>query len=89
MKSLEALSQLKLKSSSLRSLEIPVSSESAPIKKELQFLTEMTFIYILKLLGVEDDKKLSDIILRLKKGTPFYDFVFSVPGSDAVQNILY
>lgn len=78
MKSLEVLNQLKLKSSSLRSFENPVSSESASIKKELQFLTEMTFIYILKLLGVEDDKKLSDIILRLKKGTPFYDFVFLV-----------
>lgn len=78
MKSLEALNQLKLKSSSLRSFENPVSSESVSIKKELQFLTEMTFIYILKLLGVEDDKKLSDIILRLKKGTPFYDFVFLV-----------
>lgn len=78
MKTLEALNQLKQKSSSLRSLEIPVSSEFAPIKKELQFLTEMTFIYILKLLGVEDDKKLSDIITRLKKGTPFYDFVFLV-----------
>lgn len=78
MKGLEALSQLNQKSSSLHSLEIPVSSEYAPIKKELQFLTEMTFIYILKLLGVEDDKKLSDIILRLKKGTPFYDFVFLV-----------
>lgn len=78
MKSLEALSQLNQKSSSLHSLEIPVSSEYAPIKKELQFLTEMTFIYILKLLGVEDDKKLSEIISHLKKGTPFYDFVFLV-----------
>ncbi len=78
MKGLEALSQLNQKSSSLHSLEISVSSEYAPIKKELQFLTEMTFIYILKLLGVEDDKKLSDIILRLKKGTPFYDFVFLI-----------
>ena len=62
MKSLDSLNQLKVKSSSLRSMEIPVSSKSVPIKKALRFLTEMTFIYILKLLGLEDDKKLSDIV---------------------------
>lgn len=78
MKSLDSLNQLKVKSSSMRSMEIPVSSKSVPIKKALRFLTEMTFIYILKLLGLEDDKKLSDIVTRLKKGTFFYDFVFLV-----------
>ena len=50
--------------------------EAEPVKKQMQVLTEMTFIYVLKLLGVEDEKTLAELVSRLREGTPFYDFTF-------------
>lgn len=76
MNTLEALLQLQQASFSLLNAPVPVSVNAEPIKKQLQFITELTFIYILKLLGVEDEKKLAEIVSRLREGTPFYDFTF-------------
>ena len=72
---LASLNQVQQTSASLRKSQIiPTHLESPPVKNKMQYLTEMTFIYILKLLGVEDEEKLSEIVSRLKEGTPFYDF---------------
>ena len=72
---LAALNHLNQSSASLRSMQfVPTHRESQPVKKQMAYLTEMTFIYILKLLGVEDEAKLSEIVSHLKEGTPFYDF---------------
>lgn len=76
--SVTALEKLKRTNLELSSYDIPTDREFPPVKRELQLLTEYTFIYILKLLGIEDEKKLSEILLRLKEGTPFYDFTFLV-----------
>lgn len=73
---LERLNHLKQTTSSLKKSPVPVSLEAEPVKKQMQFLTEMTFIYILKLLGVEDEEKLAQIVSRLREGTPFYNFTF-------------
>ena len=73
---LTALGQLQNSSLSLPSATIPVHREHTPVKEQLTLLTELTFIYILRLLGVEDAKKLSEILSHLRKGTLFYDFTF-------------
>ena len=68
-----ALKQLNQTSASLRNSQfVPTHLEFPPVKKQMQYIAEMTFIYILRLLGVEDEKKLAEIVLRLKEGTPFY-----------------
>ena len=76
MNSLSALHRLQQTSTSLHSSPVPVSVEYPPVKKQMQLLTEMTFIYVLKLLGVEDEKTLAEIVVRLREGTPFYNFTF-------------
>ena len=53
---------------------MPVALGAPSVKKQMQLLTELTFIYILKLLGVEDEAKLAEIVSRLREGTPFYNF---------------
>ncbi|MBR1721834.1 MAG: hypothetical protein IJ727_05030, partial [Treponema sp.] len=73
---LESLNRLPKTSSSLFQAPHPLSLEAEPVKKQMQVLTEMTFIYVLKLLGVEDEKTLAKLVSRLRKGTPFYDFTF-------------
>lgn len=74
MKTLTALAELKNTYTSLKTAPIPVQLEAPAVKKEMQFLTEMTFIYVLKLLGVEDEKQLEAIVSRLREGTFFYTF---------------
>ena len=76
MKATDSLSRLEQTSFSLLKAPVPVSREAEPVKKQMQLLTELTFIYILKLLGVEDEKKLAEIVSRLREGTPFYHFTF-------------
>ena len=76
--SVTALENLKRTSLELSSYNIPTDREFPPVKRELQFITELTFIYILKLLGLEDEKKLAEIISHLRQGTPFYDFTYLV-----------
>ena len=76
MKTFATLNRLKQKSYTLISSPIPVSLEHPPVKKQMQVLTEMTFIYVLKLLGVEDEKTLAELVARLREGTPFYNFTF-------------
>ena len=76
MKATDSLSRLEQTSFSLLKAPVPVSREAEPVKKQMQLLTELTFIYILKLLGVEDEKKLAEIVSRLREGTPFYQFTF-------------
>lgn len=76
MKSVESLQLLQQTSFSLLSAPVPVAQEYPSVKTQLQILTELTFIYVLKLLGVEDEKKLESILSRLRKGTLFYDFTF-------------
>lgn len=73
---LESLNRLPKTSSSLFQTPLPVSMEAEPVKKQMQVLAEMTFIYVLKLLGVEDEKTLAELVSRLREGTPFYDFTF-------------
>ena len=73
---LSALHRLQQTSVSLLASPVPVSTEHPPIKKHMQVLTEMTFIYVLKLLGVEDEKTLAELVARLREGTPFYNFTF-------------
>ncbi len=73
---LESLNRLPKTSSYLFQTPLPVSMEAEPVKKQMQVLTEMTFIYVLKLLGVEDEKTLAELVSRLREGTPFYDFTF-------------
>lgn len=78
MKTLESLKVLKSTCNSLKSNVIPVAIEYPPIKTEMQFITEMTFIYVLRLLGVEDEKQLEKIVTRLREGTFFYTFTHLV-----------
>lgn len=78
MKTLESLKVLKSTCNSLKSNVIPVSIEYPPIKTEMQFITEMTFIYVLRLLGVEDEEQLEKIVSRLREGTFFYTFTHLV-----------
>ncbi len=78
MITLNTLKELKNTSSALKKQPIPVELEAPAVKKEMQFLTEMTFIYVLKLLGVEDENQLEKIVSRLREGTFFYTFTHLV-----------
>ena len=70
----KALHDLYQTSRSLPATSVPVSTDTPSVKKQMQILTELTFIYVLKLLGIEDEKQLSHILSRLRTGTLFYDF---------------
>lgn len=74
MSTLKSLNLLQQTSSSLLSTPIPVALSQPPIQYQMRFLTELTFIHVLKLLGVEDEAKLAEIISHLRKGSLFYDF---------------
>ncbi len=76
MKTVNSLDKLKQTVSSFASMSVPVSTNHEPVKRQMLTLTEMTFVYILKLLGVEDEEKLGKIVLQLRKGTLLYDFTF-------------
>lgn len=74
MRTLSFLNALRQTSSSLLTSPIPVESKHEPVEFQMRILNEMTFIYVLKLLGVEDEAKLAEIMSRLRRGSFFYSF---------------
>lgn len=74
MRTLNFLNALRQTSSSLLTSPIPVESKYQPVEFQMRILNEMTFIYVLKLLGVEDEAKLAEIMPRLRRGSFFYSF---------------
>lgn len=74
MRTLNFLNALRQTSSSLLTSPIPVESKHQPVEFQMRILNEMTFIYVLKLLGVEDEAKLAEIMSRLRRGSFFYRF---------------
>lgn len=74
MTAIDSLNNLQQTSSSLVDAPIPVDLVHPPVQFQMGYLLELTFIYVLKLLGVEDEMKLAEIMSHLRKGSLFYDF---------------
>ena len=74
MTALKTLNQLGKISSQLASRPFPADETAIQVKKQIQTLNELTFIYVLTLMVEENEQKLNEIILNLTEGTEFYDF---------------
>lgn len=74
MQTLKSLQQLQKTSSSMHSLLFPTEEGAGHIQKQIQNLTEMTFVYVLNLMAEENEQKLGEIVTNLPQDSDFYGF---------------